>query len=57
MRRNAEAAAVRFEDELALMVVHGVLHLLGYEHVDDGQAENMESRERDLLAAAGMVRR
>ena len=56
VRRNASSAGVRFDDELALMVVHGVLHLLGYDHVDDDEAEQMEARERDLLAAAGLVR-
>ena len=53
---NAAAAEVAFEDELALMVVHGVLHLLGYDHVDDADAEHMEGRERHLLQAAGRVR-
>ena len=54
--RNAANGGVRFEDELALMVVHGVLHLLGYDHVDDSEAERMEDRERQLLAASGLVR-
>ena len=56
VRSNASAAGVRFDDELALMVVHGVLHLLGYDHVEDGEAEQMEARERELLAAVGLVR-
>lgn len=38
------------EDELALLVVHGVLHLLGMDHDDDDEAEAMEARERELLA-------
>jgi len=56
VRDNAARAGVPFDDELALMVVHGVLHLLGYDHVDDGDAELMEGRERELLAAAGRSR-
>jgi len=56
VRANAAAAGVPFEDELALMVVHGMLHLLAYDHVDDADAERMEDRERELLAAAGRVR-
>jgi probable rRNA maturation factor len=56
VRRNAADAGVPFEDELALIVVHGLLHLLGYDHVDDADAEQMEERERTLLAAAGRVR-
>lgn len=57
VRSNAVSAGVRFEDELALMVVHGVLHLLGYDHVEESEAELMEARERTLLAAMGPVRR
>lgn len=37
--------------ELALLVVHGVLHLLGYDHADDSDAARMQARERELLAA------
>lgn len=44
-------------DELALMVVHGLLHLLGYDHVDDAEAELMEARERHYLAQVGRRRR
>lgn len=50
VRRRSDAAGVAFEEELALMVVHGILHLLGYEHNNDEEAELMESRERELLA-------
>lgn len=37
------------QDELALLVVHGVLHLLGMDHAEDEEAEAMEARERELL--------
>ena len=47
---------VGFEAELALMVVHGLLHLLGYDHALDRDAEHMESRERELLARVGIER-
>lgn len=40
------------DDELALLVVHGTLHLLGYDHIDDVDAEKMEGREQELLAPA-----
>ena len=43
--------------ELQLMVTHGLLHLLGYDHGTDAQAEQMESRERTLLAKVGVDRR
>ncbi len=48
--RNAPNHAGTYEDELALLVVHGILHLLGMDHEDDGEAEEMEQRERALLA-------
>lgn len=56
VRRQAADAQVPFRDEMALMVVHGMLHLLGYEHDADDEAEVMEQKERDLLAFAGRVR-
>lgn len=37
----------------AHMVVHGVLHLLGHDHIDDGEAATMEALERKLLARLG----
>jgi len=49
---NAALRARRVDDELALLVVHGALHLLGYDHLVDHNAEQMESREQQLLAAA-----
>ena len=45
------------EDEMRLMVAHGLLHLLGYDHVTDAEAEQMEGRERELLAKIGVERR
>ncbi len=49
--RNAPAHAGTYEDELALLLVHGILHLLGRDHERDDEAEEMEARERALLAA------
>lgn len=56
VRANASAHGVEFGDELALMVVHGMLHLLGWDHQDDADAERMEARERDLLGVVGRTR-
>jgi probable rRNA maturation factor len=39
------------ESELDLLLVHGVLHLLGYDHEDDEDAAVMQARERAVLAA------
>jgi probable rRNA maturation factor len=57
VKRQAESFGVSMEDEMALMVTHGVLHLLGYDHETDEEAEHMEQRERDLLAKVGRTRR
>jgi probable rRNA maturation factor len=35
------------------LIVHGVLHLLGYDHIDDEDAENMEALERRIMADLG----
>lgn len=48
--RNAPEHAGTFEDEIALLIVHGILHLMGMDHDDDDEAEAMEARERELLA-------
>jgi probable rRNA maturation factor len=47
--RNAPDHAGTYEDEMALLVVHGILHILGMDHVDNEEAEAMEQRERELL--------
>ncbi|HVR32526.1 MAG TPA: rRNA maturation RNase YbeY [Acidimicrobiia bacterium] len=55
--RQAAEHGVSESDELALMVVHGVLHLMGWDHVVDREAEAMEEREREILAMVGVERR
>ncbi|MGH8987718.1 MAG: rRNA maturation RNase YbeY [Acidimicrobiales bacterium] len=47
---DAAEHGVAFEDEVALLVVHGLLHLLGFDHETDREAEAMERLERELLA-------
>jgi probable rRNA maturation factor len=54
--RAAAQAAERnhpVDDELALLVVHGVLHLLGYDHDRPGREREMKSLERRVLSAVG----
>ena len=55
--RQAAREGTRFSEEMGLMVVHGVLHLLGYTHDSEGDAEVMEQRERRHLAREGLRRR
>jgi len=57
VRRQAETLGLSLQDEMALMVTHGVLHLLGYDHQNDVEAEVMEARESHILASQGRVRR
>ena len=53
----AEAAAQgkTLADHLTHLTVHGVLHLLGRDHVDEAEAETMEAEERTLLASLGVA--
>jgi len=39
----------------AHMVVHGSLHLLGYDHIEDEEAEEMEALERDIMQELGFA--
>ena len=48
--RNAIEHGVSLDDEVALLVVHGLLHLLGMDHQEDAEAERMEALEQRLLA-------
>jgi probable rRNA maturation factor len=53
----AEAAAQgkSLADHLTHLTIHGVLHLLGRDHVDEAEAEAMEAEERTLLASLGVA--
>lgn len=44
-----------FEDHTAHMVVHGILHLLGYDHIEDSDADKMESLEIKVLKKLGIA--
>ncbi len=49
--REAELEEKPFDHHLTHLIVHGFLHLVGYDHENDAEAETMESAERDILAA------
>ena len=57
VRQHADEYEVEFGDELHLMVCHGVLHLLGWDHQTDEEAVAMEAKEAQHLAAVGRGRR
>jgi probable rRNA maturation factor len=48
--REAESEHKPFEHHLSHLTVHGFLHLLGYDHESDDEAETMERLEREILA-------
>ena len=50
-QRQAEERGAPLEHELALLVVHGVLHLTGHDHLDSEETALMQSKERIALAA------
>lgn len=52
---EAEAQGKTLADHLSHLVVHGVLHLLGRDHEDDVEAEEMEAEEREILAQIGVA--
>ena len=49
--RQADEYGNSFEQEISLLLVHGLLHLCGYDHITDDEAEVMEGREKELLTA------
>jgi probable rRNA maturation factor len=51
---EAQFQGKRFQDHAAHLVVHGFLHLLGYDHMDPADAEKMEARERAILTSLGI---
>jgi len=55
IRTRAEAEGYDYPDLLFLMLVHGILHLLGYDHDEGGAADAMSQREDELLALVGKV--
>ena len=52
-QRGANERGLPLDDELALLTVHGVLHLLGYDHETDAEDAEMRVLERVALQAAG----
>ena len=54
-RREADDEQKPFDHHLSHLAVHGFLHLVGYDHENDVDAEAMEHLERDILAALGIA--
>ena len=53
-RREADAEGKPFEHHLSHLAIHGFLHLIGYDHENDADAEEMESLETEILEQLGI---
>jgi probable rRNA maturation factor len=53
-QHEAAERAITTEAHATHLIVHGTLHLLGYDHVDDVEADAMEALEQDIMAALGL---
>ncbi len=56
-REQAEEYGHSMEREVAYLTVHGVLHLLGYDHMEENDKEIMRKREEEILELLGLKRR
>lgn len=49
--RQTQEFGTTFKEEIELLLTHGLLHLCGYDHIEDDEAEVMEALEKRILAA------
>ncbi len=55
-QREARQRSVTFEEEIALLLVHGILHLLGYDHeTTPEEAATMAAKEQEVLTHLGLA--
>lgn len=55
LEKEAEEMGITFEAHFTHLVVHGFLHLLGYDHIEDEDAEEMEGLETEILSSLGIA--
>ena len=53
--KDAAESGKTLSDHLSHLIIHGYLHLVGYDHVDEKEAEEMEDLERRALASIGIA--
>lgn len=54
--RQAEEYGHSVEREMAFLALHGMLHLLGYDHMEDEERQEMRAQEEAILASLGITR-
>ena len=55
-REQAEEFGHSFERELVYLFTHSVLHLLGYDHMEDNEKKAMREREEEIMKQIGLMR-
>lgn len=55
VRREADELEKSFEDHFTHLIVHGFLHILGYDHIEEQDALEMEALETQILAGLGIA--
>ncbi|MCQ2965134.1 MAG: rRNA maturation RNase YbeY [Alphaproteobacteria bacterium] len=53
-KEEAVEENISLQDHLFHLIVHGVLHLIGYDHIEDAEAEEMENKEIEILNKNGI---
>ncbi|MFC0473473.1 rRNA maturation RNase YbeY [Halalkalibacter kiskunsagensis] len=56
VQKQAAEYSHSFERELGFLTVHGMLHLIGYDHMTEAEEKEMFSRQEDILTAYGLTR-
>lgn len=55
LEREAAEMSISFSDHFTHLVVHGFLHLLGYDHIEEDEALQMEGLETQILKTLGIA--
>jgi probable rRNA maturation factor len=55
-KEQAESYGKIIDEEVALLLVHGILHIFGFDHLDEGEAVKMEEMEGEILKLRGINR-
>ncbi len=55
--RQAKAAGTALATEIALLTLHGVLHILGYDHAEAGDQAKVDGLQSQIMSAAGLIYR